>query len=32
MAVDAVLKVADLSRKDVVLEMIKIASKPGGSI
>jgi T-complex protein 1 subunit epsilon len=31
-AVDAVLSVADLARKDVRLDLIKIQSKTGGSI
>lgn len=31
-AVDAVLDVADLARKDVNLDLIKIQSKTGGSM
>ena len=31
-AVDAVLKIADLERKDVNFDLIKIVGKPGGSI
>ena len=31
-AVDAVLKVADMERKDVNFDLIKIAGKPGRSI
>lgn len=31
-AVEAVLKVADLERKDVNFDLIKVQGKPGGSL